>query len=170
MVGCSPLSGPDCCPTTRIEAQWNYPNVPNPAVRREELVDEEANMSGTWAPIAALPTVASGPFSSDLMIPLTDASVLVHNAGGKTGGKEWLRLTPDSSGKHETGSWSSEIDMINTREYFASGVLRDGRVYVIGGEDSDAGSDTPLGEVFDPQANGGVGAWTAIDKPTPSFD
>jgi hypothetical protein len=85
-------------------------------------------------------------------------------------GKEWLRLTPDSTGKYETGSWSSEIDMINTREYFASGVLRDGRVYAIGGEDSDAGSDTPLGEIFDPQANGGVGAWSAINKPTPSFD
>ena len=123
-------------------------------------------MSGTWATVSALPTVTSGPFSSDAMILLTDGSVLVHNAGGQ----EWLRLTPDSSGKYETGSWSSEIDMINTREYFASGVLSDGRVYAIGGEDSDAGSDTPLGEIFDPQANGGVGAWSAIDKPTPSFD
>ena len=123
-------------------------------------------MSGTWATISGLPTVGSGPFSSDTMILLTDGSLLVHNADGK----EWLRLTPDSSGKYETGSWSSEIDMINTREYFASGVLSDGRVYAIGGEDSDAGSDTPLGEIFDPQANGGVGAWSAIDKPTPSFD
>jgi hypothetical protein len=95
------------------------------------------------------------------MILLTDGSVLLHNAYGK----EWLRLTPDSSGRYESGAWSAELDMINTREYFASGVLRDGRVFAIGGEDSDAGSDTPLGEIFDPQTN----HWSAINKPS-SFD
>src|ERR1700674_3330060 len=95
------------------------------------------------------------------MLLLTDGSVLLHNAYGK----EWLRLTPDSNGRYETGTWSAELDMINTREYFASGVLSDGRVFAIGGEDSDAGSDTPLGEIFDPQTN----QWSAIDKPS-SFD
>ena len=114
-------------------------------------------MPGTWKTIAPLPTVASGTFSSDTMILLTDGSVLVHNAYGK----EWLRLTPDSEGKYEAGTWSAELDMANTREYFASGVLKDGRVFAIGGEDSSAGSDTPLGEIFDPQTN----LWTAISKP-----
>ena len=118
-------------------------------------------MAGTWTTIAPLPTVASGTFSSDTMLLLTDGSVLVHNAYGK----EWLRLTPDSHGKYESGTWSAELDMINTREYFASGVLSDGRVFAIGGEDSDAGSDTPLGEIFDPRTN----LWSAISKPA-SFD
>ena len=118
-------------------------------------------MPGTWKTISPLPTVASGTFSSDTMLLLTDGSVLLHNAYGK----EWLRLTPDSSGRYETGAWSTEFDMINTREYFASGVLSDGRVFAIGGEDSDAGSDTPLGEIFDPQTN----QWSAIAKPS-SFD
>jgi hypothetical protein len=49
-------------------------------------------MLGTWKTIS-LPTVASGTFSSDTMLLLTDGSVLLHNAYGK----EWLRLTPDSS-------------------------------------------------------------------------
>jgi hypothetical protein len=118
-------------------------------------------MTGTWKTISPLPTVASGTFSSDTMLLLTDGSVLLHNAYGK----EWLRLTPDSNGKYETGTWSSELDMINTREYFASGVLSDGRVFAIGGEDSDAGPDTPLGEIFDPLTN----KWSAISKPS-SFD
>jgi len=118
-------------------------------------------MPGTWKTISPLPTVASGTFSSDTMLLLTDGSVLLHNAYGK----EWLRLTPDSQGRYETGVWSAELDMINTREYFASGVLRDGRVFAIGGEDSNAGSDTPLGEIFDPLTN----QWSAIAKPS-SFD
>lgn len=118
-------------------------------------------MTGTWKTISPLPTVASGAFSSDTMLLLTDGSVLLHNAYGK----EWLRLTPDSAGRYETGTWSTELNMINTREYFASGVLNDGRVFAIGGEESDAGSDTPLGEIFDPQTN----QWSAINKPA-SFD
>jgi len=118
-------------------------------------------MPGHWTTISPLPTLASGTFSSDVMILLTDGSVLLHNAYGK----EWVRLTPDAAGKYETGTWSGELDMINTRQYFASGVLKDGRVFAIGGEDSDAGSDTPLGELFDPLTN----QWSALNKPS-AFD
>jgi hypothetical protein len=85
-------------------------------------------MAGVWKTISPLPTVASGTFRSDTMLLLTDGSVLLHNAYGK----EWLRLTPDFNGRYETGSWSTELDMTNTREFFASGVLRDGRVFAIG--------------------------------------
>ena len=55
--------------------------------------------------------------------------------------------------------------MVNTRQFFASGVLRDGHVFVIGGEDSDAGDDTPLGEIFDPLTN----TRSPLNKPA-SFD
>lgn len=51
--------------------------------------------------------------------------------------------------------------MANSREYFSSAVLNDGRVYVIGGEYSSAGSDTPLGEIFDP----GTDMWEPLPKP-----
>jgi len=58
------------------------------------------------------------------MILLTDGSLLVHHAYGKS----WYRLTPDDQGRYESGSWSAAINMSNTRQFFASGVLMDGRV------------------------------------------
>ena len=98
------------------------------------------------------------------MFLLTDGSVLVHHAYGKA----WYRLTPDTQGNYETGTWSAAINMVNTRQFFASGILRDGRVFAIGGEYSDAGdtgAGTALGEIFDPVADNGRGAWSALDKP-----
>ncbi len=114
-------------------------------------------MANTWTSLSNLPA----GFNPDTMLLLTDGSVLVHNVKGK----EWFRLTPDSQGKYESGSWSSAINMANTRQFFASGVLRDGRVFVLGGEYSDADDDTPLGEIFDPLTN----TWSAMNKPS-SFD
>lgn len=91
------------------------------------------------------------------MILLTDGSVLIHSPYGK----QWRRLTPDSQGKYESGTWSGALNMTNTRQFFASGVLMDGRVFAIGGEISDAGSDTPLAEIFDPLTN----TWSPMNKP-----
>jgi Galactose oxidase, central domain len=56
--------------------------------------------------------------------------------------------------------------MSNSRQYFASGVLRNGLVFAIGGEDSSAGPDTPLGEIFDPQSN----TWSQLTTKPPGFD
>jgi hypothetical protein len=94
-----------------------------------------------WQAIALPPNVTSGPFSADTMLLLTDGTLLVHNAYQA----EWLRFTPDPKKGYAGGSWtlsdgsSSESDMTNTRQFFSSGVLQDGRVYAIGGEYSDAG-------------------------------
>jgi Galactose oxidase, central domain len=126
-------------------------------------------MPGIWTTFDA-PNTSTGPFAADLMILLTDGSLLIHNAyvSSIETAKQWLRLTPDQNGKYETGSWSAEIDMKNARQWFASGVLKDGRVYAIGGEYSDDplhSTDSPLGETFDPQTN----QWTAISKPS-AFD
>jgi len=38
------------------------------------------------------------------------------------------------------------------RLFCSSGVRRDGRLFVVGGEFSDARRDTPLAEIFDPVA------------------
>ena len=131
-------------------------------------------MAGKWTTFTA-PNTASGTFNADVMILLTDGSVLVHNGyvTALANANQWLRLTPAENGKYESGTWSAEIDMKFARQWFASGVLSDGRVFVIGGEDCDDPantSDTPTGEIFDPQANLGVGAWTSINKPSPAFD
>jgi hypothetical protein len=123
-------------------------------------------MVSTWQTITLPSTVTSGgTFSPDVMLLLTDGSVFIHNRGGN----EWLRFFPDPLSGYAGAAWLTqftESDMANTRQYFASGVLKDGRVFAIGGEDSDAGGDTPLGEIFDPQTN----LWTAIAKPSPAFD
>jgi len=115
-------------------------------------------MAGTWAQMTNLPP---GGFNAESMILLTDGSVLVHDA--YLG--DWRRLTPDAAGNYTTGNWSAPVLMSNSRQYFASGVLRDARVFAIGGEDSSAGSDTPLAEIFDPQSN----SWSPLNKPA-GFD
>jgi hypothetical protein len=126
-------------------------------------------MPGTWTTFDA-PNTSSGAFAADLMILLTDGSLLIHN-GFVTSvdtANQWLRLTPDQHGKYETGTWSAEIDMKTARQWFASGVLKDGRVFAIGGEhtnDPSSPEDSPLGEIFDPQTN----LWTPLSKPA-AFD
>ena len=47
------------------------------------------------------------------------------------------------------------------RRYYASGVLKDGRVMVIGGEQSGAGGDTNLGQIYDPVAD----SWGPMPSP-----
>jgi hypothetical protein len=130
-------------------------------------------MSGTWNTFTAPSGVSAGT-----MLLLTDGTVLVHDANRPSlsntfGGKNWYRLTPNANGDYRTGTWSSALPMAGQRKYFASGVLKDGRVYVVGGEYSDILGDTDKsadndtrGEIFDPVA----GIWSTLNKPSPSFD
>lgn len=59
------------------------------------------------------------------------------------------------------GSWSKLADSANSRTYYASAVLADGRVLVAGGEYSDAGGDTNKAEIYEPTTN----TWTSIGNP-----
>jgi hypothetical protein len=131
-------------------------------------------MAGQWNSIPLPPNVASGGFSAETMLLLTDGTLLIHNGGGTNGQKEWLRYTPDPVKGYAGGSWtfpdgsSTESDMVNTRQYFASGVLRDGRVFVVGGESTNdpaaPNGDSALGEIYDSAINAWA-AMSALDKP-----
>ena len=126
-------------------------------------------MAGSWTTFS-VPNTSSGPFSADIMLLLTDGSVLVHNGytSSLANANQWLRLTPDQHGKYETGTWSGQLNMQYARQWFASGVLRDGRAFVIGGErtnDPAVTGDSWTGETFDPQTN----TWTPVSKPA-AFD
>jgi hypothetical protein len=47
------------------------------------------------------------------------------------------------------------------RRYYASGMLKDGRIIIVGGEqDGDTIQDTNKGEIYDPVAD----TWTAIRR------
>src|SRR5271165_2668576 len=83
---------------------------------------------GTWTPLAQRP-----PGPVELMLLLSDGSVMAANQGNSIG-KAWYRLTPDRHGSYVNGTWSTLASMHDTRLYYSSQVLRDGRVFVAGGE------------------------------------
>lgn len=119
-------------------------------------------MSGTWQTL----TAPNPPANAGTMLLLTDGSVLCHdepNSGGVSGSNRWYRLIPDSSGNYRTGTWQAVANGPNKPLYFACAVLRDGRVFVAGGEYNGTSAQVELlaAEIFDPVAN----TWTTIGTP-----
>ena len=112
--------------------------------------------ASVWTPVSGQnqPSIKFGT-----SILLTDGSILVQNVNAR----DWWRLTPDLQGKYESGSWTGPFSMATARQYYSSGVLPDGRVFVIGGEyaGSNAAASLTTGEIFDPA----TGKWSAMNKP-----
>lgn len=105
---------------------------------------------GTWVPVAN----AAPHYNEGEMMLLSDGTVIAKTSSGPDAlGNVWDKLTPDANGSYINGTWSSLPPMFNTRLYFSSQVLMDGRVYVAGGE---YGTGGYAGEVYDPIAN----TWT----------
>jgi hypothetical protein len=113
-------------------------------------------------------SVAGAPNASTCLL-LTDGSVICQE------GEEantWRRLTPDQNGHYDTGSWTSAGNLPAGYGplYYASAVLADGRVLMIGGEyntgtpncPSNPGCEVNLGAIYDPATN----LWTAVTAPT----
>ena len=110
-------------------------------------------MPGTWTPLTHQPSFGVGT-----MLLLTDGTVMCQNSGTA----HWYRLTPDISGNYVNGAWTQLADGPNAPLYFASAVLRDGRVFVAGGEFNN-GQDVELlaAEIYNPQTN----AWSTLPTP-----
>lgn len=101
--------------------------------------------AATWVPLA---TVNPGGHVQ-IMLQLTDGTILVQAYNGK----KWTKLTPDIHGSYINGTWSSVGSQIIPREYFASQVLPNGKVWVMGGEYSGPNLQanwTNTAEIFDP--------------------
>lgn len=118
-------------------------------------------MSGNWQDL----TNAAG-FSASTMLLLTDGSVLCHdepNTGGVSATNHWYRLVPDTLGSYRNGTWHAVADSHTAPLYFACSVLRDGRVFIAGGEydDSHGQVEQLAAEIYDPVAN----TWTTIPTP-----
>src|SRR5436190_395678 len=82
---------------------------------------------GSWSPVAA---TAPGGAQIGLMLLLADGTVMAQSYGGSN----WFRLRPDAHGSYVSGYWTTMASMTYTRTYCSSQVLRDGRVFVAGGE------------------------------------
>jgi hypothetical protein len=110
-------------------------------------------MPGTWQPITNQPA-----FNASTMLLLTDGTVMCQEAGGTA----WWRLSPDEWGDYTNGTWSPLAPMADSRLYYASAVLADGRVFVAGGEYHNGGQvDWNQAEVYDPVAD----AWQPASAP-----
>ncbi len=105
----------------------------------------------------------NAPAAVQLMLLLPDGSVMCSGQNGSTIGKTWYRLTPNSAGSYIAGTWTTLASSIDTRLYFSSQVLKDGRVFVAGGEYGTGGAKA---EVYDSQTN----TWTALPIPTSVLD
>ena len=113
--------------------------------------------AGTWTPL-----VRTAPDAVNLMLLLPDGTVMAANQPSSDYGDTWYQLTPDSHGSYVNGTWTTLTSMADTRLYYSSAVLRDGRVFVAGGE---YGTGTANAEIYDPQSN----IWTQLPPSGQSF-
>jgi hypothetical protein len=114
-----------------------------------------SNVVSPWTPLTN--QSPSGPNGIQIMIQATDGSILVQAYDGQS----WMKLTPDAKGSYINGSWSTLAPEPIARLYFASQILTDGRLIVVGGEYSGPGllpNWSNTGEIYDPLTN----AWTLI--------
>jgi hypothetical protein len=109
-----------------------------------------AQAEGTWVPLAN-----QAPDYINLMLLLSDGTVMAANAGGN----DWYRLTPDIRGSYVNGTWTSLASMHYTRLYYSSDILTNGMVLVAGGE---YGTGSKKSEIYDPLSN----MWTIIPVPS----
>jgi hypothetical protein len=110
-------------------------------------------MPGTWTTLTNAP-----PATVCTTFLLTDGTVLAQGVSTN----HWYRLTPDANGNYANGTWSTMADSVNGPLYYASGILRDGRLIYAGGE-YNFGAPVWLNaaEIYDPVAN----TWTALPTP-----
>ena len=95
---------------------------------------------------------------------LSNGSVLVQDGLNSTTAPSpsMFELSPQANtGSYQSGVWTKVNPMETGRLFFASALLPDGDVFVIGGEYP---GDNNTAEIFDPLANNGQGSWTYEDN------
>lgn len=121
---------------------------------------QEAFTPGQWTVLTNAPPAGVGHIQM-----LTDGSVLALNTTcGAVG--IWYRLVPDSTGSYVNGKWLSGGTLPSGYNplYFASQVLPNGDVVVIGGEYNGSGcvgAETTLGALYNPRSN----KWVSLAAP-----
>jgi hypothetical protein len=108
---------------------------------------------GTWTALTNL-----APDFVGTMLSLTDGTVMAQGYDPYNG---WMRLTPDARGSYVNGTWSNLALMSTQRLYFASNILQNGNVWVLGGEYANnplTAVWTNTGEMYEPLTN----SWSPI--------
>ncbi len=118
------------------------------------LTTSSATAAGAagWTPLTHRPSVDS----IQLMILMTDGSIMMHTFDDI---QTWVKLTPDAKGSYVNGTWVTLGKMITPRLYFASQVLQNGNLWVMGGEYTGPFQDANWGsqaEIYNPLKN----SWT----------
>jgi hypothetical protein len=117
-----------------------------------EQLETRTAMSGTWTPLMNLMPL-SGSDSGNMML-LSNGRVMIQGGGENAADNwNWFALTPDSRGNYVDGTWKQLTSMHLQRLDYASVMLPNGDVMVLGGEYS--GKDlkktyTNETEIYDP--------------------
>jgi hypothetical protein len=110
-------------------------------------------LPGRWTKLTNDPGI-----SASTMFLLTDGTVLCQQANDS----RWRKLTPDDSGNYVNGTWSDVSPSNDKRLYYASGVMKDGRLLACGGEYAGGGAVwSNKTEIYDPVPD----SWTEISPP-----
>ncbi len=144
--------------------------------------------SGTWTPLNDQPqshtSVGSEGFFPGSIFLLTDGTIIAQDSNISSV-IDWWKFTPNNTGSYINGTWSQiasppacpngypgeSADTVYSPFYYASAVLPDGRLVVIGGEynynyayGQNGSTDvlTDQGAIYDPVAN----SWTCITAPS----
>ncbi|MGA8866609.1 MAG: hypothetical protein WB510_06550 [Candidatus Sulfotelmatobacter sp.] len=100
------------------------------------------------------------PDGAILTFQLTDGTVIAQGGADS----DWWKLTPDITGSYVNGTWTKLASLPSgySPDAFASAVLADGRLVIVGGEyNFGAFTLTNLGAIYDPAAN----TWTSLTAP-----
>lgn len=100
------------------------------------------------------------PDGAVITFQLTDGTVMAQGGGDS----DWWKLTPDNTGSYVNGTWTKLANLPNgyVPDAFASAVLADGRLVIVGGEyNNGAFALTNQGAIYDPAAN----KWTSVPPP-----
>ncbi|MFY9645430.1 MAG: hypothetical protein WAK29_09635 [Terriglobales bacterium] len=110
----------------------------------------------TWTPLKNQPN-----FSASNAYILQDGRVLVQDGGAQ----DWWALSPDINGSYLNGTWAqlASLPADYSPLYYASALLPDGRLAILGGEyNFGNGVWTNLGAIYSPTTN----TWKNLNHPS----
>jgi galactose oxidase-like protein len=100
------------------------------------------------------------PDGAGISFLLTDGTVITQGNGGS----DWAKLTPDNKGSYVNGTWKQVASLPSgyAPYAFASAVLADGRLVIVGGEYNNGNFVlTNLAAIYDPKKD----TWTPLGHP-----